>query len=191
MVALAKSKGIENFQPICGDISDFDLDKRYDAAISMFHVISYLNSNEDVNNCFFNVNRHLNLGGLFLFDVWFTPGVYSLKPETRIKRIANDKIEIVRLAESVIHYDTNVVDVHYDVLVHNKENQKWSSFTETHCMRHFSAQEIRLLAAYNGYEVIQMEEFVTQNEPSDKTWAICFILKKIKDVERENMYSSL
>lgn len=182
MVVLAKTKGINNFMPIHGDITYFDLDKQYDAAISLFHVISYLNFNDELNNCFSAVNRHLNAGGLFLFDVWFTPGVYSQKPETRIKRMENDKVQIIRLAKSDVHYDTNVVDVHYEVIAHNKENNVWSSFTETHCMRHFSIPEINLLASHHGFDVVQIEEFITRNKPSDKTWAVCFILKKIKDV---------
>ena len=103
MVALAKSKGIVNFLPVHGDITYFCLDKQYDAVISLFHVISYLNSNDDIGNCFSSVNRHLTIGGLFLFDVWFTPGVYSLKPETRIKRMENEKVQIIRLAENERH----------------------------------------------------------------------------------------
>ncbi len=182
MVTLAKAKEIDNFLPIHGNITNFNLDKQYDAAISLFHVISYLNSNEEICNCFSSVNRHLTLGGLFLFDVWFTPGVYSLKPETRIKRMENEKVHIIRLAESEIHHDTNVVDVHYEILAHNKEKQEWSSFTETHCMRHFSIPEINFLASSNGFDVVLTEEFVTHNKPSDKTWAICFILKKKNNV---------
>lgn len=182
MVTLAKSKKIDNFLPIHGDITNITIDKQYDAAISLFHVISYLNSNDEINNCFSSVNRHLSIGGLFLFDVWFTPGVYSQKPETRIKRMENDKVQIIRLAESDIHYDTNVVDVHYEIIARNKENNEWSSFTETHCMRHFSIPEIKILAAFHGFDIVQMEEFITHNKPSDNTWAVCFILKKIKDV---------
>lgn len=182
MVALAKSKGIYNFIPFHGDITNFSLDKQYDAVISLFHVISYLNSNDEINNCFSSVNRHLNIRGLFLFDVWFTPGVYSQKPETRIKRMENDKVQIIRLAESDVHYDTNVVDVHYEIIAQNKENNEWSSFTETHYMRHFSIPEIKLLASLHGFDVVQMEEFVTHNKPSNNTWAVCFILKKIKNV---------
>ena len=182
MVTLAKSKKIDNFLPIHGDITNIIIDKQYDAAISLFHVISYLNSNDEINNCFSSVNRHLSIGGLFLFDVWFTPGVYSQKPETRIKRMENDKVQIIRLAESDIHYDTNVVDVHYEIIARNKESNEWSSFAETHCMRHFSIPEIKLLAALHGFDIVQMEEFITHNKPSDNTWAVCFILKKIKDV---------
>lgn len=181
MVALAEAKQIEGFRPIQGDITDFKLDKKFDAAISLFHVISYLNPNEEVLNCFSKVNRHLADGGLFLFDVWFTPGVYSQRPETRIKRLSDGKAKIIRLAESEIHYDTNVVDVHYQILS-QETGGKFLQFEELHKMRHFSAPEVELFARQTGFKVVEMEEFVTRNRPSDKTWAICFTLKKIEDV---------
>ena len=121
------------------------------------------------------------MGGLFLFDVWFTPGVYSQRPETRIKRMSDGDVEIIRLAESEIHYDANVVDVHYQILSQDK-NGKCQQFNELHKMRHFSAPEIELFASQAGFAMVGMEEFVTRNKPSEKTWAICFILKKTKDV---------
>lgn len=178
MVDCAQAKNIPNFQPIIGDISNFTFGKRFDAAISLFHVISYLNNNEAILNCFRCVNKHLNLEGLFLFDVWFTPGVYSLKPETRIKRMEDTNIEVTRLTESVIHHDTNVVDVHFQVMVRNKSTNEWSTFNELHHMRHFSIPEIEMIAHSTGFEVINAEEFVTHRKPSDNTWAICFTLRK-------------
>ena len=182
MVACAKEKDIKNFNPIVGDISNFCLDKHFDAAISLFHVISYLNTNESVLNCFRCVNQHLNNGGIFFFDVWFTPGVYSLKPETRIKRMEDDDVAVTRLAESVMHHDSNVVDVHYQVMVNNKSTNEWSTFSELHPMRHFSMPEIEMIAHVTGFEVINAEEFGTHRKPSDDTWAICFTLKKTIDV---------
>lgn len=181
MVALAEAKHIKKFHPMQGDITDFKLDKKFDAAISLFHVVSYLNSNEEVLDCFTNVNLHLVEGGLFLFDVWFTPGVYSQRPETRIKRLSDGKVEIIRLAESETHYDANVVDVHYQILSREKGGN-CMQFDELHKMRHFSAPEIELFASQTGFIMVRMEEFVTRNKPSDKTWAICFTLKKTKDV---------
>lgn len=182
MVECAKTKGIKDFNPIVGDISCFTLEKKYDAAISLFHVISYLNTNESVLNCFQCVNRHLNTNGIFLFDVWFTPGVYSLKPETRIKRIEDNKVEITRLAESTLHYDTNIVDVNYQVMVLDKSTNEWATFNELHPMRHFSMTEIELFAKFAGFEVLNAEEFGSHRKPSYDTWAICFTLKKINNV---------
>jgi hypothetical protein len=61
------------------------------------------------------VHQHLKSQGLFLFDFWYTPAVYSLKPETRIRRLEDESISVVRIAESTTHSQTNVVDVNFEV----------------------------------------------------------------------------
>lgn len=179
MVEIAKQKSITNFNPQVADITSFQLDKKFDVAISLFHVISYLTDNNDLISCFKNVYTHLNSDGIFIFDIWYTPAVYSQKPETRIKRLANTEIEITRLAQSLIHHQTNVVDVNYEVMIKDKKSNISTSIFEKHPMRHFSIPEIELLATHTGFELVHTEEFLTANEPSENTWGVCFVLQKI------------
>src|SRR5690349_15233529 len=40
MVSLAKGKAIENFEPVVSDIRSFNLKRKFDVALSLFHVIS-------------------------------------------------------------------------------------------------------------------------------------------------------
>ncbi|MCZ2223448.1 MAG: class I SAM-dependent methyltransferase [Chitinophagales bacterium] len=178
MVDLAKQKNINNFFPQVADITQFKLKEKADVALALFHVISYLSDNKQLINCFKTVHNHLNENGIFIFDIWYTPAVYFQKPETRIKRLANTEIEITRLAQSHIHYQTNVVDVNYEVMIKDKETNISTSIFEKHPMRHFSIPEIELLAAHTGFELVHTEEFLTANEPSENTWGVCFILRK-------------
>src|SRR5450432_961599 len=67
MVAEARLKG---FDCQVTDITDFELNKKYDAVISLFHVVSYLTKNAALINTFRNAYKHLNDKGIFLFDVW-------------------------------------------------------------------------------------------------------------------------
>ncbi len=175
MAKLAKEKGIECY---VNDCSEFSLDKKYDAVISLFHVISYITENDKIIKTFQNVYSHLQPGGIFLFDVWYLPAVYNFKPETRIKRIENEELKITRLAEPVIHYKKNVVDVNYEVIIEEKQNGKITRINETHPMRYFSLPEIQLLASSTGFEIIETEEWMTGKEPTEKTWGVCFILRR-------------
>ena len=50
-----------------GDIREIRLNKRYDAVIALFHVISYQTTNEDVTAAFETARHHLNPGGIFIF----------------------------------------------------------------------------------------------------------------------------
>jgi len=160
------------------DITSFNSDKKYDAVISLFHVISYINDNESLENVFRNALRCLNPGGLFIFDVWYSPAVFHLKPQTRIKKVENEEISVMRIAEPEIYSKKNVVQVNYTILVKEKSKDRWIEFKEKHPMRHFSIPEIRLLAAFTGFELLKNEEFLTGNEPSENTWGVTFILKK-------------
>ncbi|UAY50695.1 class I SAM-dependent methyltransferase [Ferruginibacter albus] len=178
MVAKAKEKKIEGFTPVVGDIQDYSIDQKFDAVISLFHVISYLTSNTALIDCFNTTNSHLNKGGVFIFDVWYTPAVYVQGSETRIKKMEDDDIEITRLAQPEAHYNLNVIDVNYEIIIQDKKTRLAEQYPEKHPMRHFSIPEINLLALLTGFEVIKTEEFLTAANPGENTWGVCFVLQK-------------
>lgn len=179
MVQESSKKDIPNFEPIHADITNFNINQKFDAVVSLFHVISYLTHNDSLINCLKLVHKHLKPQGVFLFDFWYTPAVYSLKPETRIRRLEDESISVVRIAESKIHTQTNVVDVNFEVHIQNKQNLEVQVINELHPMRHFSLPELDILAKLTGFEIIQSEEFLTGKEPSENTWGVCVILRKI------------
>lgn len=102
------------------DIRSYKPHKKYDAVISLFHVISYQNSNQDVLETFQAARRALDKGGIFLFDVWYGPGVLSDKPVVRVKEIEDAQNRFVRIARPIMHNKENIVDVCYEVFVIDK-----------------------------------------------------------------------
>jgi SAM-dependent methyltransferase len=171
MIELAKSKHIQGYATAQGDISTYSTDRTFDAAISLFHVISYLTDNDALLSCFRHTHRHLN-------DVWYTPAVYTQQPVVRIKRLADAEFSITRIAEPVNHYRRNVIDVNFEVNITHKAERTTEVLHETHPMRHFSEPEVGLLAEATGFEVIAAEEFQSGATPGPGTWGVCFILKK-------------
>lgn len=174
MANVAKSRG---YNCIVSDITDFKLDGKFDVCLALFHVISYINDNESLLRLFRNTKEKLNEGGIFLFDVWFTPAVLTQVPEVRIKRLEDKDVKIVRLAEPVINHIKNTVDVNYTVMLESKHDGVRQEFQESHPMRHFGYQEIDLLARETGFEVLKAEEFLTRSVPGSSTWGVSFILK--------------
>lgn len=172
-------KAILNGYPCMqADIIDFEMDRQFDVVIALFHVISYLNENESLEKTFKNTSKCLKPEGLFIFDIWYTPAVYFLRPETRVKKVENEEISVIRFAEPEMHINTNVVDVNYSILVKNKSTDNWLEFEEKHPMRHFTIPEIGLLAKLTGFELLKAEEFLTGKQPSENTWGVNFILKR-------------
>jgi SAM-dependent methyltransferase len=180
MVEKALEKKINNFQPYQGNIIDFNLDEKFDLVTSMFHVISYLNKNTDLLSCFKSVNNHLQLDGLFIFDYWYAPAVLSQKPESRIKIFESNDLKVERVANSELLTERNLVNVNFDIKVVSKKLKEEQEFNEWHSMRYFTIPEIELFAAQTGFELLKTEELITKNDPSENTWAVCSILKKIK-----------
>ena len=174
-----KAQKTDGFTCQQGDIRKISLGRSFDAVLSLFHVVSYQTTNADVQAVFQRATEHLEKGGLFVFDVWYSPAVYNLKPETRVKRMKNDEVEVIRIAEPNIRTNENRVDVNYTVLVKDKLSSENHTFSETHPMRHFSIPEIEHFAEINNFQVLKTEEFLTGNQPSEKTWGVCFILRKV------------
>jgi SAM-dependent methyltransferase len=161
------------------NITDFEISKYFDIALSLFHVISYLTSNQDLIHTFQNVHRHLNNGGLFIFDVWHSPAVYAQVPEKRTKKLQDDNITVIRYANPIIYSEQNIVEVNYDIEVEDLSVGTKTSFKEKHPMRHFSKVEMELVAYATHFEILHSEEFLTQTVPSGDTWGVCYILRKI------------
>ena len=162
-----------------GDIASIKTGKVYDAVLSLFHVVSYQQTNAKLNEVFSNAARHLGPDGLFVFDVWFSPAVLTLKPSVRIKKITSDDLEVVRVAEPLSQVENNIVEVNYTVFVRARDEATYSSFTEAHTMRHFSIPELKLFAEINGFSLLCAEEWVTRRAPSSETWGVCIVCKKL------------
>ena len=141
--------------------------------------MSYQTSNKDLDLVFKNTYQHLNKGGLFLFDFWYSPAVYNIKPEVRIKEFLDEKYKITRVAEPKIDSNNSRVDVKYTFFVESLEDHSIRKFNEIHPMRHFSLNEIILFASKNGFKFFKSGEWLTNNPPSEKTWNAYVILKKI------------
>ncbi len=178
MVTLAKAKAIPHFLPIVDDITTFTLNKKFDAAISLFHVMSYLTKNTKVISCLKQVCRHLKRKGIFIFDVWYTPAVYSQQPASKVKHVNTDTYEITRIAEPQVNYEENIVEVNYLLIIKNKISCHHEVLKETHYLRHFSTPEIKLLANLSGFDLVRSEEFLTAKQPCNDTWGVCYILQK-------------
>lgn len=176
---VGRAKFQEGFACQVGDIRYLELGLRFDAVLSFFHVLSYQTNNEDISSVFISAYKHLNKGGLFIFDFWYSPAVYAQKPAVRVKRVRNAEVEITRLAEPIKHPNDNRVDVNYTIFARDIANEDIKISTERHPMRHFSLPEIDLLAAIQGFRRIGAEEFLTGKSPGEDTWGICVILEKI------------
>lgn len=161
------------------DIRTYESREKYDAVISLFHVMSYQNSNEDILSAFRSARSALEPGGLFLFDVWYGSGVLSDKPVVRVKEIEDEKNKLVRIARPVMHEKSNVVDVCYEVFVIDKTNGYTKTINEVHHMRYFFRPELEFYLQEAGFELVDNLDCQTLSETSYDSWTSYFAAKAV------------
>lgn len=175
---VAQAGSAPGFSCQVGDICTINLGQSFDAVLSLFHVMSYQTRNHEVQAVFSRAKEHLQPGGLFIFDIWYSPAVYTQSPSVRVKRMSAEDIEVTRLAEPYQYPNENRVDVNYTIFVHETGGGNFSILSETHSMRHFSLPELDLIASSTGFERICAEEFLSRAPPSEKSWGLCLVLRK-------------
>ncbi len=161
-----------------GDICTVRLDKKFDAAISMFAVMGYQTANERLEQALFTASHHLNPDGLFIFDVWFGPAVITQRPHDRVFITEKDDGTAIRLTRPTLSLLTHTVSVTYTVL-HIENDVVRDQVKETHEMRFFFPKELEYILAKTGLEVLGMHPFMTlSNELTENDWNMTVIAKK-------------
>lgn len=152
--------------------------RKFDVVFSLFHVISYQTTNDDLIAAFETARAHLKPGGLFIFDVWYGPAVLTDPPAVRVKRLADDSTEVTRLAEPVLRAERNLVDVNYEVQIRAKGANEVETIRETHHMRYLFGPELEFLLKAAGFaEIVHSEEWMTRAAAGTNTWGVVFAAK--------------
>ena len=154
-----------------GDARTLRTGEIYDAVISLFHVMSYQTTDADLNAAFETAATHLIPGGLFLFDFWYGPAVLAQKPEIRVKRLEDDHIRVIRIAEPVMHVNENLVDVNYTVFIEVKEAAKIQELQETHRMRYLFLPELEKIIKEYGFQLVASQAWMSDCPMNCEQWA--------------------
>jgi SAM-dependent methyltransferase len=160
-----------------GDIRTIRLPVRFDAVVALFHVVSYQTGDNDLSAAFDTARAHLRAGGLFLFDCWFGPAVLSEGPSIRIKRLEDDRISVVRIAEPEMCPDEDVVEVRYEVFITDKHSGNIETLREVHRMRYLFRPATEAMLAASGFATIECGEWMTGREPGENTWGVYFLCR--------------
>jgi SAM-dependent methyltransferase len=174
MIAFAKK--IPKLKCILGDVRTVRLNKKFNAVISMFHVINYMLSSLDLNKFFKTANIHLNDNGLLVFDTWNDRSV-------KIKNLSDSKVfkinnyTITRNSNSKI-IKNKIINIKFKFII-ALNNKIISTFSEKHLIRYFSFREIMHRAKQNGFQLISRFSMLKFSIPLKNDKNICFVFKKL------------
>jgi len=178
MLNEAINKKDDRLDFIEGDIRFLKLDKKFDVVTALFHVLSYQNTNKDVENLFKTAYNHLNKDGLFIFDFWYGPAVITQRPEVRIKELENDNIKFIRVAKPIIDFSRNVVEVNYKIFVVDKNNKTFLEHEEIHPMRFFFDPELELFIENITFKLEGKFSWLKFDKPSENDWSVVWVVRK-------------
>lgn len=177
-IANQRRKGKEdNLSFSHSNIQELNLSDKFDVVVSLFHVMSYQNSNEQLIKAFEVAKNHLNNDGIFIFDFWYGPAVLKDLPTTRVKRLENENIKVTRIAEPIIHPQENIVDVNYDVFIEDKKTKEVVEKKELHKMRYFFDTELEMIFEKVGFSIIQKYEWMSDKNPDFNSWNVVWVVK--------------
>ena len=161
-----------------GDARTFKCDKKFDVVVSLFHVFSYLTTNTDLQSVFETAAYHLKPGGILIFDYWYGPAVLTQIPEVRVKRIRNDKLNILRIAEPELLEAENIVNVNYWLLIDSVIDEESVRISETHKMRYLFIPEIEAFSC-KKFRPMKHLAWMTKRSPGLDDWAGLSVLERL------------
>lgn len=172
MLKIAQKKqhsGNPNFLHV--DKSEQIADGSMDASLCLFDVFSYFTEDSDIDYFFDFINRKGNSSCPLIFDFWYLPAVIHLKPQTRKKTFHFGNSKITRVCEPSMQVSTSCVSATHQFFLENKTGIE--TFSETHRMRCFTKNEIRLILDHYGFELKTLGTWVNPTkEPDLNDWSV-------------------
>ena len=154
-----------------GDATLIKSSEPFDAAVALFHVVSYQTTNKELMELFRSVRTALAPNGLFIFDFWYGPAVLTEGPQVRVRRVASSDMQVTRISEPTHYINRNIVDVKFTVIAVDQRTGRVEQHTESHAMRYLFLPEIDIVAAQSGFEVIETGEWLKSTLLNEHSWS--------------------
>ena len=172
MIKIAKIEAIKRNKRVdfCVDSDQaYIASHKFDAIISLFHVISYQITDSKLSKLFEVANNNLKSGGLFVFDYWYTPAVEFLKLEKREKTIRVDGKIYTKSSDP----KTKAPGIHsINITINSNE----FSFSEEHLMKSFAPD---YFSKFTDFKILENYAWMTTSAPSQTNWSALTVLQKL------------
>lgn len=183
MISQAESKiakmGLkDNVTLLQGDISKVEIEEKFDVTMAMFNVLGYQNENSQLESVLKNVSDLLNKKGIFLFDCWHAPAVWSDRPKEKKKVVRQGDREIVRKTKPRLIPSKNLLEISFE-LTEKRSDRELKITKEKHTMRYFTLPELAYYFSNAGMEIIDSCNFMDMDSKiGDKEWNIFLTVRK-------------
>lgn len=170
-IARQKLKGYKNVKILNTKTREKIGEGSVDVCITLFDVVSYMNTDKELNSFLSYVKKILVKGGLLVFDFWYGPGVINLKPEKKWKEYKVRSKNILRLTTPVHDKKNHIVKACHEVIIWSG-SKMLSRFREEHSMRYFFDSEIRKFLRRYGFKILKFGTWKNLTiRPTSNDWS--------------------
>ncbi len=173
MLALARNKlrKYKRARLFSLDMTDYNMNKKYDAVISACDSINYVLVETELLKVFKNVYEHLESGGVFIFDI---------NSEYKIKNILGDNVFLEDRGntfytwENRFNPETNIVEFLLTFFT-SDDGINYTRFDELHKERAYSLEEVTKTLIDAGFQRIEALDAFTFNPANEHSERINFL----------------
>ena len=162
-----------------GDMRNVDLAQRYDAVLSLFHVICYMANDTMLADALHTMRRHLQPGGVLLFDFWNADAVLNDPPAPRERIIQSGGETIRRMTTPVWEPEKSLVHITYDMWKTGADGVVSKAEPESHTIRYFSLPEMTRHLEGEGFSVLRFGEWLTDAAPTRESFGVYCLAKAV------------
>lgn len=162
-----------------GDARKVRLGSKFDAVVSLFHVMSYMAGDGDFDAALATARAHLNPGGAFLFDFWYGTAVVADPPQAR-ERIVEEPGRRIR-RNTTPHWDSerDTVRIVFDVEETELATGTVARTSEEHIMRYYFEDGLRKSLPPQGFEIVEVGEWLTGLVPAKTSFGVYVLARAV------------
>lgn len=163
-----------------GDITALLTHTGRDAVVSLFHVFSYLVTEEALTQALGCAFANLNPGGVLLFDYWHGPGVIKDPPVFRQKAIENGSLKLEKTTVPEHSPEEHLVRLKVSLQISDKDAGFSEETEEFYVIRYWFPDELEKAVKRAGFSDVYHYSWMTRSEPAPTSWLACTVAVKPK-----------
>lgn len=170
MLAIARQKLAAETPLHLADMTGFELGITFDVALCAYQSVNHLLDFSAWESFFGCVHRHLNEGGVFIFDI-VTVNHLAMAAEIgrRVRKFDGNYVQVTirTIDKTISEWNIQVFELQPD--------GRHKRFTEIHTMRSFPLDTIReaLRQGFTSIDTIDTHGNTVGEENLDRTWFVC------------------
>lgn len=150
----------------------------FDAVLCLFDAIGHVQTTAAIKQTFGAVHRHLRNDGLFVLEFWHAAAMAGRHEPLRVRRLATERGEILRLSETTVNLALQCATVEYTI--HDlRSDGTYGTVVERQVNRFFSLQEMSILLDDCGFDVVKYYSGYSSDETITlDTWHIVLVARR-------------